>query len=116
MLPKENRLTRRDDFSKVYKKGFYSQLKNITVKFLRTETNSIRIGFSVGKNFSKLATKRNSARRILREGAARHLTELKNGVDMVIILQPNKNNPHDFDLSFVENSLHQIFSKNNLFK
>jgi ribonuclease P protein component len=116
MLPKENRLSQRGDFSKVYKNGFYSQKENITVKFLKNNSAKLRIGFSVGKNFSKLATKRNRVRRILREGVQEILPELKTGLDMIIILQPNKKFSNILEINSVRNSLRYIFSKTNLFK
>jgi ribonuclease P protein component len=118
MLPKENRLARREDFSRVYEQGQYFRQGDVAIKFIRTKNSLLRIGFSVGKNYSKLAIRRNRARRILREAIRKRLPDMQSGSDIVVMLQAApKNSPKNkAGLSEIEKDLEIIFSKTNLYK
>jgi ribonuclease P protein component len=94
MLARKNRLTNRTDFSAVYSKGNYLTDGNITIKFLNSGNKTTRIGFSIGKNFSKKAVERNKIRRLLQEIIRLNLSFFKPGFDIIIMLKPGfeKNN------------------------
>lgn len=72
-----------------------------------------RIGFSVGLKFSKKATERNKAKRLLREAARRHATELVNGYDIIIFF---KHRPAKFDLGMLTGDIGRLLEKNKLLK
>ena len=113
MLPLKNRLTKREDFAAVYSKGLYTALDGITIKYLRSTNPAVRLGFPVGKNFSKKSVDRNRARRVLRAAAHGFLTELKPGTDIVIMVKPGK---VAIDFQKIESCLKNIFSRANLLK
>lgn len=112
MLPKQHRLTRREDFSLIFSKGSYAQIpEGIAIKFIKTDLPTSRLGFPVGKNFSKKAVDRNRARRVLRSASFKHLENLKPGFDIIVLLKPGKK-----DLVFEEITaqLKKVFAKANL--
>jgi ribonuclease P protein component len=111
MLSIQHRLTKREDFNLVYKQGHYVACDGIALKFLKTNHAVSRLGFPVGKNYSKKATARNRIRRLLREGARKHLPSLNPSYDLVILLNP-KNSPTTF--AEIASVLEKLFSKANL--
>ena len=111
MLPIQHRLTKREDFALVYKQGYYAACEGIALKFLKTNNPAVRLGFPVGKNFSKKATVRNRIRRLLREASRKKLSELKPGYDLVLMINP-KGGPASFEE--IVSVLEKLFSKANL--
>jgi ribonuclease P protein component len=111
MLPKKYRLTKNEDFSTIYSKGFYVASDGIAIKYIRTENPTTRIGFPVGKNFSKKAVERNRARRILREACASHLKSLKSGFDIIIMPQAKNKG---LEIKSSTTALGKIFKKAKL--
>ena len=117
MLPKINRLSKREDFQKVYAKGTYASVGAVAVKFISSgQKYPARIGFSVGKNISKKAVERNRTRRVLREAIRVHVKSLKTGADIIVMVKPKYINA-DSKLTVKDAavSLQKIFEKNNLF-
>ncbi len=112
MLPIQHRLTKREDFGLVYKNGFYAASDGLSLKFLKTNKPFTRVGFPVGKNYSKKATVRNRTRRILREAIRLQLTSLKTGYDIVIMISPQKKNSPFNETTMV---LKKLFLKASLF-
>lgn len=111
MLPKKYRLTKNEDFSKIYAKGFYGTYDGVAIKYLETGSKNVLIGFSVGKNFSKKAVDRNRAKRILREACREYLAVLKPGFSIVIMPRSEKKS---IELEEAKKSLEQIFKKAKL--
>lgn len=112
MLPKQHRLTKREDFSKAFAKGVYVQIsEGIAIKFIQTDLSVSRLGFPVGKNFSKKAVDRNRARRVLRNASFQFLKELKTGFDIIVLVKPGKK---DFEFKQVSAQLKKVFAKANL--
>lgn len=112
MLPKKHRLTKREDFSIVYSKGSYVEQGGFAIKYLQTNQFTSRIGFSIGKNFSKKAVQRNRTRRILQEVCLFYMQSLKNGFDIIVMPRPQQEN---IEFKKTKDSLNQIFIKANLF-
>jgi len=112
MLSKKHRLTKREDFSIIYSKGSYVERDGFAIKYLQTGQSVTRIGFSVGKNFSKRAVRRNRARRILQETCRIYMQLLKPGFDIIVILRPGH---EDIEFAKAKDVLKQIFLKANLF-
>jgi ribonuclease P protein component len=112
MLAKNNRLTRREDFSAIYSQGAYARLDGITIKYLKNGREQSRIGFPIGKNFSKKAVERNRARRILQQTCRRHIESLKPGFDIVVMLRPGYG---EIEFGKTLEMLQKIFTKANLF-
>lgn len=116
MLARENRLTKKEDFSRVYENGRYFCQNNISIKFLKATGLEVRVGFSIGKNYSKLATERNKARRILRHAMLKNITNIKPGYDIVIMLKKGKHTQSKFSMIEALKDFETIFSKTNLYK
>ncbi|HEX8974789.1 MAG TPA: ribonuclease P protein component [Patescibacteria group bacterium] len=112
MLPLANRLKNRSDFAAVYAQGSYCSKGAISIKFLKTDLDITRIGFPVGKGFSKKAVQRNRIRRILREVARQQLPTLKPGFDIVVMPRPET---RDMEFTQVAEILGQLLRKANLF-
>jgi ribonuclease P protein component len=70
-----------------------------------------KIGFPVGKNFSKKAVERNRARRILRAACQQYLAQLKPGFNLVVMIRPGY---QDITFKKVSAELNQVFKKANL--
>ncbi len=62
MLPKNTRLNK-NDIEILFKKSFFANSNNLTLKFLNNHSDFPKIAFITPKNVSKLAVKRNSLRR-----------------------------------------------------
>lgn len=93
MLPKISRLTKREDFKIVFTKGkFVGIPEGIAIKFLKNDLNCTRLGFPIGKNFSKKAVERNRAKRILRASSFPYLQDLKPGFDIIVLMRPDFKN------------------------
>ena len=84
MLPKEKRLIRKKDFSKVQRSGRRFFEGNLQLQCLENGQGSARIGFAVGVRFSKKAVERNALKRKLREIFGRELKNIKAGTDVVV--------------------------------
>lgn len=113
MLPKRHRLTKREDFYSVYKKGFCIEEDAILVKYLKSKQPLSRIGFSISKHFSKKAVLRNRTKRVLQEICRLYVPLLKNGFDIVVTPRPNK---ESLEFNKTKDILNKIFMKANLFK
>jgi ribonuclease P protein component len=99
MLPIENRLKDRRDFSSVYENGKFFSFNGVAVRFVATNLPVCRVGFSVGKNFSKSAVVRNRIRRLLRELFRLRIAHLKPGFDIVVSYGSKMKNPKIVELS-----------------
>lgn len=64
MLPKENRLTKQDEFSTILKSGRRLKSRFLVVSIL-AKSNALRVGLVVSKRVSKKAVVRNRIRRVI---------------------------------------------------
>ncbi len=85
MLPPENRIKKKNDFSVILEKGETVHSELMVVKFLKNDFEKTRFGFIVSRKVSPRAVSRNRVRRILREQIRLRLPEIKKGLDVVII-------------------------------
>jgi ribonuclease P protein component len=89
MLPKENRILKKEDFQKAWKGGQSFYTKNLGFKLLNNKTPSLRLGVIVGNRISKLATARNKIKRRVREIIRLNKEKIIPGYDLVIIALPD---------------------------
>jgi ribonuclease P protein component len=113
MLAKKNRLIKREDFSLVYSRGDYVSGDNLAIRYLKSNTPETRIGFSVGKKFSKRATTRNRMKRLLRQASRMQSELLKPGFDIIVMPKPDANSA---EFKKITDDLRQVFAKAKLFK
>ncbi len=95
MLPSQNRLKRRQDFANVYSKGdrFNGQYVSLRVYITDQATAFSQIGVVVSKKFSKKAVARNRIKRQLRAIFRQVLSQLKQGLQIVVTVFPLPNSP-----------------------
>ena len=88
MLPIKHRLKKREDFAQVFSKGAYAGYDGLSIKYAKNALTESRIGFPVGKNYSKKAVLRNRTRRILQAASSEYLKTIKPGWDIIILIKP----------------------------
>ncbi len=115
MLTKYNRLTKEKDFKVVFKAGKkYSLLgTGIYLKVRENNLEQSRFGFVISKKVSKKAVVRNKIKRRLREVVRIDISEIKRGVDVVVVVLPGfeKNN-----FQTVKEKINNLFRKAGLIK
>lgn len=81
MLPKENRLNRKADFTQVSKRGEVVQSKNFGLAYLKTGgSEASKFGFIVSNKISKKAVDRNRVKRTLRQIVRELVGNVSNGL------------------------------------
>lgn len=87
-MQKENRLTRREDFNKVYRYGKSAANHQFVVYFMAqpaaVEGNGFRLGISVSKKVGN-AVVRNRIRRLVKEIVRAHGDKIAPRTDMILI-------------------------------
>ncbi|EKE19482.1 MAG: ribonuclease P [uncultured bacterium] len=111
MLPIKHRLKKGDDFAKVFSRGAYAGYDGLSVKYAKNDLSVSRIGFPVGKNYSKKAVVRNRTRRVLREACRKNISEIKPGFDIIIMIRPTY---QVITVEKVSEELKKVFQKANL--
>lgn len=84
MLKKTYRLTRRNDFRRVYAKGKSAANYSMVLYVAPSRSQTMRIGFSVSKKIGKAVT-RNRVKRLMREAAFHLLDSFDTRRDYVFI-------------------------------
>lgn len=88
MLAKQNRLTKKKDFERIYRKG--KTIKNDFL-VLKTAPNNLgvnRFVFVVSQKISKKAVIRNKIKRRLRELTRLNINKMGNGRDFIFVTLP----------------------------
>jgi len=88
MLPRKYKLKKDNDFKKVFNKGKHYQKDFIKIKFLKNDLEINRFGLVIGLKISKKAVQRNKIKRQLEEVIQSELEQMKKGVDIIILVQP----------------------------
>ncbi|MBL7053197.1 MAG: ribonuclease P protein component [Candidatus Portnoybacteria bacterium] len=88
MLPRKYKLKKDNDFKKVFNKGKYYQKDFIKIKFLENDLEINRFGLVIGLKISKKAVQRNKIKRQLEEVIQSELEQMKKGIDIIILVQP----------------------------
>ncbi|MCX6790594.1 MAG: ribonuclease P protein component [Candidatus Gribaldobacteria bacterium] len=89
MLPRKNRLTKNNDFLKVYSQGRHTNGSFLALKAMDNHLPYFRVAFIVSKKISTKATERNLVKRRLREAVKNILGSIKAGYDIVIFSKTN---------------------------
>ena len=83
MLPRQSRLTREQDFARVYRKGRRLSSAYLSVFVLPTKAEFSRFGFVVGKKQAAKIVDRNRVKRVLR-AASRAYAKAIPSVEIII--------------------------------
>ncbi|HAI73971.1 MAG TPA: ribonuclease P protein component [Candidatus Moranbacteria bacterium] len=109
MLLKKNRIKKNADFESVYRFGKAFFCGKIAIKAKENGLAVLRVGVSVGLNFSKKSVDRNRIKRQIRAFFRQNLEKIKTGWDIVAIVQKGwdkKVNPRkEFAEILVKNGL-----------
>ncbi|NMC51376.1 ribonuclease P protein component [Candidatus Kuenenbacteria bacterium] len=113
MLAKNNRLRLKKEYDQVFKKGqrYSSPFFNLVIHHLVDSKN--RFGIIISTNISKKATVRNLLKRRIRAIIKKHLSEFKDGFDIVIIA---KISSVLLSYSELEQELVSLFYKSHILK
>lgn len=84
MLPYQYRLTRDQDFTRVYRLGKFFSASNLTIKGCPNNLKFSRFGFVISTKIAKKANVRNLLKRRLRALVQDNIKSLPAGFDMVI--------------------------------
>lgn len=111
MLPKEHRLTKKQDFAAVRKHGrsFFSSLFRVSVRPSKGEHS--RFAVVVSTKVSKKATDRNRLRRQIREVVRAQLPKIGTGYDVVISV---RSSARDASFAKLSEELDTLFKKARL--
>lgn len=112
MLPRQHRLVKRSDFSRVYKggKAFFSHLTKL--RYIQNGSSVTRVGFVVSTKVHKKAAVRNLLKRRYREAFKTFLPLLKPGLDIVVTAQKTA---LDKSYAELEQSLRSVLQRAKLF-
>jgi ribonuclease P protein component len=116
MLPFKNRLRKRNDFNRVYKRGRAVFSQNLTLRYIRNNFAQTRIGILVNKSFSQRAVQRNKMKRIIREAVREYLTSIEPNFDIVISCARKEKIKGKTDFAEIKNQVKEILKKSNLLK
>lgn len=113
MLPKINRLVKKEDFEQVKEKGKRLQGGFFGVLAFETKNNFSRFGFIFSTKLTKKATQRNRAKRIFREGVQKILPKIQPGYDIIFLGKRESLNKSFFEVS---QEVERIMKKADLLK
>jgi ribonuclease P protein component len=113
MLPEQNRLKKKTDFKKVFKKGKSYKNEYLFLKVVENNLNQSRFGFLLSKKNFKKSIQRNKIKRRLADLIRSELPEIKKGVDIVIV---PKTGIERKDFNEIKKITNEIFYKAELIK
>ena len=88
MLKKINRVTKKNDFDKIFKQGRSAFGSVLGIKALKNRLAYSRFGVIVSQKVSKKATARNTVKRRIREAVKNNLNRIEPGYDYIIVALP----------------------------
>ncbi len=112
MLVKKHRLKSTKEIENVFRQGKSTRSGFLFLKYCENGLSHSRLAFSVGIKYSKKATERNKAKRLLREEIKHHLHQLTPGFDVVIYLR--QVSPNELKQKLVERNLRKALLNSNL--
>lgn len=85
MLPRENRLTNKNDFARVLKPGRIIGGVFLGLATHKSDGGAPRVGFIVSNKISKKAVERNRIKRLMRRAVRLHLSGIEDGAHLVFL-------------------------------
>jgi len=113
MLPLQNRLKKKKDFERVFKRGKGYQEGFLFLKLLKNDLTVSRFGFVVSQKISKKATLRNKIKRRIRETVKKELLNINPGFDGVWVALKGLETK---DFKETEGAVQKLFQKSPLAK
>lgn len=88
MLPEGNRLQRERDFVNLWRRGREARTQGLRIRSVKTSNTKPRVGIVVSKKISKLATRRNRIRRVIKEALRPIIPSLRGKRDYLVVVTP----------------------------
>jgi len=111
LLPRANRLKKRKDFERVFKKGKGFKEDFLFFKWKFNNLGVSRFGFIVSKKVSKKAVLRKKIQRRIREIIRARIKKIKKGIDGIFIASPEIEKK---GFKEIETAIDKIFKKTKL--
>lgn len=92
MLPRINRLTKKNDFDAVFEKGKGMKKDFLAFRLMKNTLRYSRFGFIVSKKVSLKAVDRNLIKRRLRSIISKRIDDIKTPADVIIVVLPAAQN------------------------
>ena len=105
MLPKENRITKKKEFERIFKKGTGFKEGLLLLRVMPNDSGISRFAFIAGLKVSKNATVRNKIKRQLRELTKLQMNNFKKGIDAVLIALPGLEKKEFSEIAIIFNNL-----------
>jgi len=105
MLSSQNRLKKKKDFEKVFKKGKGFKEGFLILKLVKNNLKETRFGFVVGLKTAKKASLRNQIKRSLKRIIKERLPQTTEGFDVVLIVGPGWNKKNFLVMPVILNKL-----------
>lgn len=109
---KKDILRRKDDFTRIYKKGRSIGDRYVVLFYRKNNLSYNRIAFLASKKVGN-SVARNRARRLIRENYRLYCDDMKKGYDIIFIARNSINGRKSYD---VKKSLRSAVSRAGLFK
>lgn len=113
MLPIKNRLKKKKDFERVFKKGKGFKEGFLFLKIVKNNLKESRFGFIVSKEVSKKAVIRNKIKRKLKKSVQLNLLKIKDGIDGALIVKAGLETK---DFQELKEIIEKIFTKAKILK
>ena len=108
MFSKNNRLKKKKEFERVFKKGQSIKKDLLLFKYIENGLESPRIGIVISKKTCARASERNLVKRRIREIIKQQINNIKN-LDIVIVVLSGINK--DTEFARLENTINSILEK-----
>ncbi len=109
MLPRINRITKKNDFDAVFKGGRTIRADFLIVKLLKNDLSVSRLGFVISKKISTKAVVRNKIKRRLRSLFNKELYRITLPQDIIVVTLPGI---EKLDFARTEVAVKKIFKNN----
>lgn len=113
MLPQQNRLKKKKDFERVFKKGKPTKGSFLLFKIVENELGVPRFGFIIPSKVLKKAVERNKLKRRLRHIVREFLPQIEKGIDGVFVALPQAKGK---EFEEVKKEVKNIFQKMKIIK
>lgn len=99
MLARDNRLTKRADFTAVREKGALTASESFSLSvYNRKDDKPSRFGFVIPNKIIPLSSHRTKIKRAISEGLRQNMYAVKNGYDCVVLPKPAADKKYTSDL------------------
>src|SRR4030043_1533795 len=86
MLPTSLRLKNKKTFSDTFRKGKAVSNDVLMMKYKKTGTDELKVGFSAGIRLSKKASERNKVKRWMREAVRKFSGKMRGGYQIIFVI------------------------------